>query len=176
MTIPYNTQKLGWYLIHIVVASISKKTLIVCSHCQKVLHQISSEVLSWLKFWGLSLKYSHGHQWKLRYFINNPPPVGLVLRVISVAQTGHLNVEWKSRVRQQRPTCLSSQLEEPVEDKEDKEAEEQHVAQQFGLTASGELLDPADGGAEQAARRVKVRVLVWDRGPIRSPSILNWEC
>lgn len=31
----------------------------------------------------------------------------------------------------------SPQFDEPVEDKEDKKAEEQHVAEQFGLTASG---------------------------------------
>lgn len=47
---------------------------------------------------------------------------------------------------------LSPQLNEPVEYKEDKKAEEQHVAQQFGLTASGQLFDSADGGAQQAAR------------------------
>ena len=54
---------------------------------------------------------------------------------------------------------LSPQLDEPVEDKEDEQAEEQHVAQQFSLTASGQLLHSADGGTEQAACRVKVRVL-----------------
>lgn len=53
----------------------------------------------------------------------------------------------------------SPQLDEPVEDEEDEAAEEQHVAQQLGLTASGELSDAADGGAQQATRRVEVRVL-----------------
>lgn len=46
---------------------------------------------------------------------------------------------------------LSPQLDEPVQDKEDEKAEEQHVAQQFGLTASGQLLDSANGGTKQAA-------------------------
>lgn len=46
---------------------------------------------------------------------------------------------------------LSPQLDEPVEDKEDEEAEEQHVAQQFGLAASGQLLYSANGGTEQTA-------------------------
>lgn len=54
---------------------------------------------------------------------------------------------------------LSPQLDEPVEDEEDEKAEEEHVAQEFGLAASGELLDPADGGAQQAPRGVKVWVL-----------------
>lgn len=54
---------------------------------------------------------------------------------------------------------LSPQPDKPVQDKEDKKAEEQHVAQQFGLTAPGQLLDSADGGTKQAARRVKVCVL-----------------
>lgn len=31
---------------------------------------------------------------------------------------------------------LSPQLDEPVEDEEDEKAEEEHVAQQLGLTAS----------------------------------------
>lgn len=56
-------------------------------------------------------------------------------------------------------TLLSPQLDEPVEDKEDKKAEEQHVAEQFGLAASGQLLYSANGGAQQSARRIKVRVL-----------------
>lgn len=55
---------------------------------------------------------------------------------------------------------LSPQLDEPVEDEEDEKAEEEHVAQELGLAASGELLDPADGGAEQAPRGVKICVLV----------------
>lgn len=59
---------------------------------------------------------------------------------------------------------LSPQLDEPVQDKEDKKAKEQHVAQQFGLTASGQLFDSADGGAKQSARGVKVRVLKRNRG------------
>lgn len=54
---------------------------------------------------------------------------------------------------------LSPQLDEPVEDEEHEKAEEEHVAQELGLAASGELLDPADGGAQQAARGVKVWVL-----------------
>lgn len=58
----------------------------------------------------------------------------------------------------------SPQLDEPVEDEEDEAAEEQHVAQQLGLAASGELFDAADGGAQQAARRVKVRVLEFGGG------------
>lgn len=58
---------------------------------------------------------------------------------------------------QQGPS--SPQLDEPVEDEEDKKAEEEHVAQQFGLAASGELLDPADGGAQKAPGGVKIRVL-----------------
>lgn len=65
---------------------------------------------------------------------------------------------WNQRSKSKRK-LLSSQLDKPVENKEDKEAEEQHVAQQFGLAASGQLLDSTDGGAEQPARRVKVRVL-----------------
>lgn len=59
---------------------------------------------------------------------------------------------------------LSPQLDEPVQDEKNEATEEQHVAQEFGLAASGELLDSADGGAEQTPRRVKVRVLVWERG------------
>lgn len=54
---------------------------------------------------------------------------------------------------------LSPQLDEPVEDEEDEEAEEEHVAQQFGLAASGELLDPADGGAQKAPCGVEICVL-----------------
>lgn len=54
---------------------------------------------------------------------------------------------------------LSPQPDKPVQDKEDEKAEEQHVAQQFGLTAPGQLLDSADGGTKQAARGVKVCVL-----------------
>lgn len=53
---------------------------------------------------------------------------------------------------------LSPQPDKPVQDKEDEKAEEQHVAQQFGLTAPGQLLDSADGGTKQAARGVKVCV------------------
>lgn len=34
------------------------------------------------------------------------------------------------------PLCRSPQLDEPVEDEEDETAEEQHVAEQFGLAAS----------------------------------------
>lgn len=63
---------------------------------------------------------------------------------------------WRYMAKSNR--VLSPQLDEPVQDKEDKKAEEQHVAQQFGLTAPGQLLDSADGGAEQSACRVKVRV------------------
>lgn len=55
-------------------------------------------------------------------------------------------------------TLLSPQLDEPVQNKEDEKAEEQHVAQQFGLTASGQLLHSADGGAKQSTSRVKVCV------------------
>lgn len=83
--------------------------------------------------------------------------VGVVVRCVSVAQIREEAVEL-NRV------LLSPQLDEPVQDKEDEQAEEQHVAQQFGLTAPGQLLHSADGGAEQAACRVKVRVLVCDRG------------
>lgn len=54
---------------------------------------------------------------------------------------------------------LSPQLDEPVEDEEDEKAEEEHVAQQFGLAASGELLDPADGGAQKPPRGVEICVL-----------------
>lgn len=54
---------------------------------------------------------------------------------------------------------LSPQLDEPVEDEEDEKAEEKHVAQQFGLAASGELLDPADGGTQKAPRGVEICVL-----------------
>lgn len=57
------------------------------------------------------------------------------------------------------PVRRSPQLDEPVEDEEDETAEEQHVAEQFGLAASRQLLDAADGGAQQAAGGVKVRVL-----------------
>lgn len=65
----------------------------------------------------------------------------------------------------------SPELDEPVEDEEDEEAEEQHVAQQFGLTASGQLLHSADGGAEQTPGRVKVRVLVTaEGGPVSACS------
>lgn len=54
---------------------------------------------------------------------------------------------------------LSPQLDEPVEHEEDKKAEEEHVAQQLGLAASGKLLDPADGGAQKAPRGVEICVL-----------------
>lgn len=89
------------------------------------------------QFYGHSMKQT----WtpvKLRHL---PSPLcwsGFEMQV-SVAQTGQEGV-------------LSPQLDEPVQDKEDKQAEEQHVAQQFGLTASGQLLHSADGGTEQAAR------------------------
>lgn len=63
-----------------------------------------------------------------------------------------------------QPGPLSPQLDEPVEDEEDEEAEEQHVAEQFGLAAPGELLHPANGGAQKAPRGVKVRVLGRQRG------------
>lgn len=66
---------------------------------------------------------------------------------------------------------LSPQLDEPVEDEEDEKAEEEHVTQEFGLAASGELLDPADGGAQQAPRGVKVWVLeiiITDRNSLTS--------
>lgn len=75
--------------------------------------------------------------------------VGVVVRCVGVAQIREEDVEL-NRV------LLSPQLDEPVEDKEDEQAEEQHVAQQFSLTASGQLLHSADGGTEQAAGRVKV--------------------
>lgn len=58
---------------------------------------------------------------------------------------------------------LSPQLNEPIQDKEDKKAEEQHVAQQLGLAASGQLLHSTNGGTQQAACRVKVCVLVKER-------------
>lgn len=63
---------------------------------------------------------------------------------------------------------LSPQLDEPVEDKEDKKAEEQHVAEQFGLAPSGQLLYSANGGSQQSACRIKVRVLWRDEGGIRN--------
>lgn len=75
--------------------------------------------------------------------------------------TGHETKIWSFDCDRVPP---SPQLDEPVEDKEDEAAEEQHVAQQLGLTASGELLDAADGGAQQATRRVKVRVLECEGG------------
>lgn len=46
---------------------------------------------------------------------------------------------------------LSPELDEPVQDEENKKAEEQHVAQQFGLATSGQLLYSANGGTKQAA-------------------------
>lgn len=82
--------------------------------------------------------------------------VGVVVRCVGVAQIREEDVEL-NRV------LLSPQLDEPVEDKEDEQAEEQHVAQQFSLTASGQLLHSANGGTEQAACRVKVRVLECER-------------
>lgn len=51
----------------------------------------------------------------------------------------------------ERVVLLSPQLDEPVEDKEDEKAEEEHVAQQFGLAASGQLFHSADGGTKQSA-------------------------
>lgn len=70
----------------------------------------------------------------------------------------------KKKMTRERVVLLSPQLDEPVEDKEDEKAEEEHVAQQFGLAASGQLFHSADGGAKQSACWVKVCVLVWDRG------------
>lgn len=72
---------------------------------------------------------------------------------------------------------LSPQLDEPVEDKEYKKAEEQHVAQQFGLTASGQLFDSADGGTKQAARWVKVCVHIIDHFILVSDfrSNVDWQ-
>lgn len=69
---------------------------------------------------------------------------------------------------------LSPQLDEPVEDEEDEEAEEEHVAQEFGLAASGQLLDPANGGAQQAARGVKISVLrtITEIRTVQSPARL----
>lgn len=67
-----------------------------------------------------------------------------------VAQTGDEDLESKRPSPTQRAP-LSPQLDEPVQDEEDEKAEEQHVTQQFGLTASGQLLDSADSGTEQAA-------------------------
>lgn len=69
---------------------------------------------------------------------------------------------------------LSPQLDEPVEDEEDEEAEEEHVAQEFGLAAPGQLLDPANGGAQQAARGVKIWVLrtITEIRTVQSPARL----
>lgn len=50
----------------------------------------------------------------------------------------------------------SSQFHEPVQNEKDKKAEEQHVAQQFGGTASGKTLHSANGCTEQATGGVKV--------------------
>lgn len=57
---------------------------------------------------------------------------------------------WSLRIKCGK-VLLSPQLDEPVQDKENKKAEEQHVAQQFGLAASGQLLNSADGGTKQSA-------------------------
>lgn len=52
----------------------------------------------------------------------------------------------------------SPETEEPVQHQEDEQTEEQHVAQQFALAPSGQLLHSANGGAQEPARRVEVRV------------------
>lgn len=80
----------------------------------------------------------------------------LLMKLRNVSAWHRLERKMWSQWAKSNTVLLSPQLDEPVQDEEDKKAEEQHVAQEFCLTASGQLLDSADGGTEQSACRVKV--------------------
>lgn len=53
----------------------------------------------------------------------------------------------------------SPQSDHPVENEEDKEGKQQHVAVDPGLAASGKQLQSAHRGLQKPTRGVKVRVL-----------------